>query len=85
MTFIRHIIYVNATLFKCHDFSRTASIGGSLEFWQGTTLHRSISVSPWRGIFIQVLPFCEGNMTICSPEAGNVTRGYGGIFLPRDS
>ena len=24
---------------------------------------------------IQLLPLCEGNMTICSPEAGNIARG----------
>ena len=24
---------------------------------------------------IQLLPLCEGNMTVCSPEAGNIARG----------
>ena len=24
---------------------------------------------------IQLLPLCEGNMTICSPEAGNIAQG----------
>ena len=23
----------------------------------------------------QLLPLCEGDMTICSPEAGNIARG----------
>ena len=28
----------------------------------------------WHNI-IQLLPLCEGNMTVCSPEAGNIARG----------
>ena len=26
-------------------------------------------------ISIQLLPLCEGNMMICSPEAGNISQG----------
>ena len=42
-----------------------------------------INLSSYLGHIIQLLPLCEGNMTICSPEAGNIARGRGpGAILP---
>ena len=32
---------------------------------------------------IQLLPLCEGNMTVCSPEAGYIARGRSSrVLLP---
>ena len=35
----------------------------------------NISTYKTQGSIIQLLPLCEGNMTVCSPEAGNIARG----------
>ena len=36
--------------------------------------YQSIFKRPSYANSIQLLPLCEGNMTVCSPEAGNIVR-----------
>ena len=59
--------------------NKTIPISFSYIYWTKSLLFSNT----YKGLFavlrniyiIQLLPFCEGNMTVCSLEAGNIARG----------
>ena len=75
MSFHKVSVETLKCLSTCVDFSRSNSVVVHMDHDIGGNFN-----------IIQLLPLCEGNMTVCSPEAGNIARGCSPrVILPVES